>query len=427
MKRLVERAAGTLGLRVFYTLVTFITSVMLARLLGADGFGTYAYATSWTYLLAIPATVGFDGLLGRELAIYETKFAWNHMRGLLRWANLLALSISTVIAACAAVTWYITKANDDPQLVVCFALAMCALPLMALRNIRRGAMRGLHKIVYGLMPEMLVAPSLLLVLIGCTSFWLQKELNAPWAVGAYALATAVSLFLSAVFLERFLPFNVTRAFPYYYRLSWIKQAWPFMFIESIHVINARADILMIGSLSGVEAAGIYAPVNRGAQLIVFVLMAFNGPLSPTIASLYADGKTEELQRILNRSVRICLLVSGVATALLLSFGRQYLLIFGPEFVIGLNALTVLCVGRVLYVFVGLSSALLSMTGQAQFTAISGFLGAMINVGLNALLIPQFGVSGAAIATTSGVLVAGIINTGWAYRKLGIYPNIFGKT
>lgn len=425
MKRLLKRAAGTLGLRVFYTLTTFITSVVLARLLGPVGFGTYTYATSWAYLLAIPATIGFDGLLGRDLAIYETKFAWNHMRGLIQWANLLALAISSVIAIGAAAIWYVTKA-EDPQLVLCFWLSMSALPLMALRNIRRATMRGLHRIVFGLMPEMLVAPLLLLILIGCASAWLKEDLSAPWAVGAYTLATAGSLVLSATFLNRSLPPNVKRAFPYYYRLEWVKQAWPFMFIESIHVINARADILMIGSLRGVEAAGIYAPVNRGAQLIVFVLMAFNGPLSPTIASLYADGKIEELQRILNRSARICLLVSGIATALLLGFGRQYLLIFGPEFVVGLNALTILCVGRVLYVFVGLSSGVLSMTGHAQFTAASGFIGAMINVGLNAILIPRYGVSGAAIATTSGVLVAGITNTAWAYKKIGIHPNIFGK-
>jgi len=425
MKRLLKRAAGTLGLRVFYTLTTFVTSVVLARLLGPAGFGTYAFATSWAYLLAIPATIGFDGLLGKELAIYETKFAWNHMGGLLRWANLLALAFSTALAISAAAMWYVTKA-DEPQLVLCFFLSMSALPLMALRNVRRGAMRGIHRIVYGLIPEMLVAPLLLLILIGCAAAWLGDDLTAPWAVGAYVLATATTLALSAFFLDRSLPFNVKRAFPYYYRLDWVKQAWPFMFIESIHVINARADILMIGSLSGVEAAGIYAPVNRGAQLIVFVLMAFNGPISPTIASLYADGKKEELQRILNRSARICLLVSGIAAALLLNFGRQYLLIFGPEFVVGLNALMILCVGRVLYVFVGLSSAVLSMTGHAQFTAISGFVGAVINVVLNTILIPRYGVSGAAIATTSGVLIAGIINTVWAYKEIGIHPNIFRK-
>lgn len=51
-----------------------------------------------------------------------------------------------------------------------------------------------------------------------------------------------------------------------------------MFLESIHVLNARADILMLGHLNGLEEAGLYAPVNRGAQLIVFILMAFNGPL-----------------------------------------------------------------------------------------------------------------------------------------------------
>lgn len=426
MKRLLKRAAGTLGLRVSYTALTFVTSVILARLLGADGLGTYTYSVSWAYLLAIPATMGFDGLISRELAVYQTRYAWNHMSGLIRWANVLAIIGSITLAGSAATIWYLRQDGDSPEVLLSFWMAMIALPFMSLRNIRRGAMRGLHRIVFGLMPEMLVAPTLSLALICLAAVWLKGEFSAVWAVGAYATATVVTLVMSALLLERSIPFNVRRAFPYYYRIDWVKQAWPFMFLESIHVINARADILMLGSINGPEAAGIYAPVNRGAQLIVFILLAFNSPLSPTIASLYAEGKREELQRTLGKAARICLLVSALTTTVMLVFGRQYLLIFGPEFDEGLNALRILCIGRVLYVFVGLSSTVLSMTGFAQLTAATSVVSATINISLNAILIPRYGVSGAAFATTSGVIISGIIDNILVYRKIGILPNILGR-
>ncbi len=427
MKRLLKRAAGTLGLRVFYTLLTFVTSVVMARLLGPSGFGTYTYATSWAYLLAIPATLGFDGLVGREVAIYESQSAWNYLRGLLRWANTLVLLSSVavaVIGSAIAAFWY-GEQGDDSQLVLCFFLVMISLPLVGLRNIRRGSMRGLHQIVLGLVPEMLVAPVLLLAFIGIAAVWLQESFTAVWAVGAYTVASGITLVLSTILLARSLPSDVKAVLPSYHRFDWIVQAWPFVLLESIYVLNARADVLMLGSLNGIEAAGIYAPVNRGAQLIVFILMAFNGPLSPTIASLYADGKKQELQKILIKTARVCLLVSAIATVILLSLGQQYLLVFGPEFVQGIDSLRILCVGQVLYVLVGLAPMVLSMTGHAQFTAATGLIGAVINIVLNFILIPLYGVNGAAIATTSAMLATGIINTFWVYKKVGIHPNVFG--
>jgi len=427
MKRLIKRAAGTLGLRVFYTLSTFVTSVVMARLLGPSGFGTYTYATSWAYLLAIPATLGFDGLVGREVAIYEAQSTWDYLRGLLRWANILVLCSSVAIAVIGtgiAALMY-GKPGSDPQLVLCFFLVMISLPLVGLRNIRRGSMRGLHQIVIGLVPEMLVAPVLLLAFIGVAAVWLQESFSASWAVGAYTVTSGITLVLSTILLNRSLPSEAKAALPRYQRFDWLVQAWPFVLLESIYVLNARADVLMLGSLNGLEAAGIYAPVNRGAQLIVFILMAFNGPLSPTIASLYADGKKQELQKILIKTARVCLLVSAAATVILLSLGRQYLLVFGPEFTQGIEALRILCVGQVLYVFVGLAPMVLSMTGHAQFTAASGLIGAVINVVLNLILIPRYGVNGAAIATTAAMLASGIVNTFWVYRKVGIHPNIFG--
>lgn len=426
MKRLLKRAAGTLGLRLSYTFLTFVTSIVLARLLGPAGFGTYTYTISWSYLLAIPATLGFDGLLGREVAIYQTQFAWQHLRGLLRWANILSFFSAIVIAAIGITAITRSTGQDESQLVVCFCLVMFSLPMLALRNVRRGSMRGLHQIVLGLFPEMLIAPILLLAFVGVAVVWQQKDFTATWAVGAYALATVITFVISARFLEQALPFHAHVANPRYHRLDWLKQAWPFMFLEGIHVLNARADVLMLGQLNGLEAAGIYAPVNRGAQLIVFILMAFNGPLSPTIASLYADGKREELQRILIKTARVCLIVSVLATAALLGFGRQYLMIFGPTFTQGLEALRILCIGQVLYVFVGLSPMVLSMTGYTQFTAATGLVSAGVNILLNFLLIPRYGVNGAAIATTCGILTSGIMNTIWVYLKVGVHPNIFGR-
>ena len=74
---------GAFGLRLIYTGLTFLTSILLARVLGTTGFGTYTYAVVWAFLLSVPATMGFDNFIVREIAVYQTQSFWGLMRGIL--------------------------------------------------------------------------------------------------------------------------------------------------------------------------------------------------------------------------------------------------------------------------------------------------------------------------------------------------------
>ena len=405
-------------------LLTFLTSIILARLLGTQEFGLYTYAMSWLVLLVIPATMGFDGYMGKEVAIYQTRSAWGDLLGLIKWGQQLSLIISFVLMFLLILVFGIFRFDSNESLAVVFAIAMVSLPLITFRRICRGTMRGLHKIVYGLIPEMLLGPLLLLFFIGCLFLWRPGEITAAWAMSAFSLSSAITVLVSLVLLNRFLPEMVKKGKPRYQHWAWVKLALPFMFFESINIINERIDILMLGSIKGVEAAGIYAPVNRGAQLIMFILIAFVGPLSPKIASLYTANKIRELQTILKKTYRLIFLVSGILTCLMILLGYYYLLIFGPEFTQGLTALKIRCVGRFLLTTVGLSSMTLSMSGFANLTAYSSLFGAILNISLNLFLIPAFDINGAALATTISVVAVGILNSILMYRKTGVNSTIF---
>ena len=102
------------------------------------------------------------------------------------------------------------------------------------------------------------------------------------------------------------------------------------------------------------------------------------------------------------------------------------MLFGKEFTQGQYALTILCVGRLIHAAAGSVGLLLNMTGNERFTFISNVAGTGLNVVLNALLIPRWGVEGAALATTSTTILMNIMNTLWVRQKLGIHCTAFGK-
>ncbi len=425
-QRLVKGAAGSFGLRITATILNFLTGILLARLLGASGFGVYTYAFTWTQLLTLGSTLGLDNLIVREVAIYRTKSFWSLTVGLLRWANQIAFVASVIIALSAiAIVWVFNlEANGEQFLTFCMAMAL--IPIDTLRNLRLSAMRGLHKIVMGLVPEWLISPMLLLIFTGCAYLLLGASLNAFWVSLMRVLAALVTLAIGIRLLSQVLPDDVTKAKPQYKYQVWLKSALPFMFMGSMYMIKSKTDLVMLGAMQGAKEVGIYFAVSRGAQLIEFVINAANGVLAPNIASLYAEGKIDKIQRVLIKSSRSVLLASLPIIIALVMFGHWYLSLFGREFVQGKIALIILCIGQLTNVMAGSLDVLLNMTGNERYTLISRGGSTVLNVILNALLIPKLGLEGAAIATTSSAILMNVENTIWVRKKLGIYCTAFGK-
>src|SRR5262252_9443217 len=100
--RLLLDTGGLLALRVAFGGLSFILTIILARTLGTEGFGAYSYAFAWTVLLGMPAILGMDQLLIREIATYRLHSQWHLIRGLLRMANCSVLVASVCIAVIAA-------------------------------------------------------------------------------------------------------------------------------------------------------------------------------------------------------------------------------------------------------------------------------------------------------------------------------------
>ncbi|NES18727.1 MAG: oligosaccharide flippase family protein, partial [Symploca sp. SIO3E6] len=153
--RLAKTVAGTSGLKLANIGLSFVVSVLLSRLLGAQGYGNYAYAMSWVFVLLIPATMGFKGLIVREIAINQSHQAWGLIRGILRWSNLIVLFTSFGIALLAAAVAWGLRGEASWETLLTFWVALILLPIRAFTTLRLSAMRGLHHIVLGQLPEQL--------------------------------------------------------------------------------------------------------------------------------------------------------------------------------------------------------------------------------------------------------------------------------
>ena len=423
--RLLQQIVSSFGLRVTYMGCTFLTSLILARWLGATEFGIYTYTVSWSYLLGVFSTVGLDNLLVREVAVYKNNADWGLLRGILRWANLVSLGFALLISVFSIAIAYSTGMAQDTPLFIAFCVAMGSLPFIALRNLRRGAMRGLQQITLGLIPEMLIAPVVILLSILFAFALFRHSISAVWCVVIYTFVTAATLVISMSWLNKSLPYGVSLLAPLYKSKQWLYSALPFMLIESIYIINARVDILMLGSLQSIADAGIYVPVNRGAQLINFVLMAISSALAPKIASLYAAGKLIQLEATVVKTSKLAFLPTLLITTFLIAISSWYLSLFGTEFIAGRSALIILSVGQLIFTITGLGGLLLNMTGNEKYTAMTGGSSAILNTLLNYLFISRWGIVGAAVATSISLLLMNLCNIWLVRRRLNIKSTALG--
>ena len=418
-----KTAAGGIGLKIINVGLVYTMNLLLARFLGAAGYGSYAYAIAWLNLLIIPAVLGLEGLTTREVAVYHSQSKWGLMHGLLRWSNQVVILTSIILALVSTlVIWlWIPTSNSMGPL---FVIAMISLPFMALARLRQSAMNALKRIILGYLPESLIRPTLIIILLVGSYFAFEGNLSVSWVMGIYTIASGVAFLVGNNLLEKALPQPCQQAPLEYQAKVWLRSALPMLFIGGMYIINNQTDTIMLGVMKDTEAVGLYSVANRIAAMISFVVVAFNTSLGSTFASLHAEGNKRKLQQIVTQGCRMVFLAAFPMFLIFTVFGSGFLSLFGSDFIQGKTTLIILCLGQLVNTFTGSVALLLLMTGHEKDTAIGVTTSAVLNIFLNIILIPEWGVEGAATATASSMALWNLILAIFAYQRLGINSTIF---
>jgi len=421
---MVRGTVGTFVLKVLNTVLAFGMSLLLARLLGAKEYGIYVYAISWASLLSVPAVMGLNTLLVREVAKYKALEDWGALRGIFRWSDSVVLLTSIGIASASALIVWFLQGKFSPEVRLALWIAMALVPLLSFLLLRQGGLQGLGHVVEAQVPQLFLLPATFLVLT--VGVYFAFGLSGSVAVGLRLVAGLVAVITALFLLRKYLPEPVTGVPPRYRRREWFRSGLPLLFVGAAWIINQRISTVMVGTMLGPEVAGIFDVALKGAALINFTLLAVNIPLAPAVAELYARGEKERLQRLVTKSARVALLGSLPVALGIILFGREVLSIFGKDFVGGSSVLTILSVGQLVNVGMGSVALLLNMTGYEIDTAKGLVVSAGANALFNIILIPLWGMEGGAIATAASLIIWNMILLMWVHKRLGLEPTALSK-
>jgi O-antigen/teichoic acid export membrane protein len=423
---LARTASGSFALQVTNTAAAVVTTIILARLMEVSAFGTYSWVVATVYLLTVPAVLGADRLLVRDVSVYLDSGAAGHVRGLLRRAVQLVLVTCSVIVTVIAVAVLILDPGTDPQTEPALLIGLLALPALSLGFIFQSALMGMHKVVVGQFSELLLRPALLVALVLLGAAFLGAPISAPMAVGFFTASAVISAAIAFVVLRRRMRTTINPAAPAYESRRWLAAAVGLVFLSGALFINSQIGVVLLGVLDQHDSAGIYAVAQRGAMLVVFPLLALNAAIAPTAARLWAAGDVRQLQRLVTMGARGALLVSvPIAIAFILAGDVLVKLIFGPAFAAAALPMAILSAGQIANAATGSVTTLLIMTGNERRAAFGIAAGLALNVGLGLLLIPSYQATGAAVAAASGMIVANLIHVVVARSSLRIDSTVLG--
>ncbi len=422
---LVRGAAGSLVLKVCNTGLSLIVGILLARFLGAVGYGHYAYAMALIQIISIPTVMGLPQLILRETSAYQLKNDYGRMRGLLIRANQFVLGVSLLLVIVAAGVAIVLRDCLDPTGLQTFFIALCLLPILGLVNLRMAALRGLRYVVLGLMPELLLHPMIFIIILLAGFYFFNGELSPQLVMIIQVAVTGLAFVIGALILMRMLPIEARQATAVYETKLLLKSVLPFMLLGAMQLVNSQTDIIMLGIFRPVAEVGIYRTAVQGAMLVTFALMAVNQVLAPVISGLYAEKDIKRLQRLITLSAR-AILIGTLPIAVILIIWGQWMLgfLFGPEFTTGATALRILCVGQLINAAAGSVAYILNMTGHEGYALRGVAVAAAINIMLNAFLIPPFGMTGAATATAVSLMLWNVLLVRWVYMKVGVLSIAF---
>jgi O-antigen/teichoic acid export membrane protein len=423
---IVRGAFGSAMVKVAGVGITFLLQVMLARLLGVEEFGIYAYVLAWLNVLVLLATLGFENTLVRYVAVYRSARDWSLLRGIVRTSNAFVVLMGLLIAVCVWFGGWFYHTLGAPGTGRAFMFAAGVIPLLALAMTNQAAIRGLKNVVRGQLPVLFVYPLLTTVVVAGWHQAASTGLTAANAMLATMVAALVSLILSYYWARQHLPPQVKTAGCVYAVRDWFAMSIPMLWLAGMGIVLTHTDIIMLGLIEDTQNAGIYGAAVRISMVVAFGLTATNTIVAPVVAELYGKNEIEELRRILRLVARGVFAVTAVVSVLLLLFGKEVLDIFGSEFSAGYAALLVLLAGQLINTVSGPVGYVMTMTGHQNRASVIIGLCAIANIVLNALLIPAYGMLGAASATAITTAMWNFMMLGYTWKKMQINPTIFSR-
>lgn len=407
------------SIRVASAAIAYFSQVLMARWLGDYEYGIFVAVWVAAVILGGVACLGFQTGIIRFISEYQTAGKDDYLRGAIRGSILWSVAGSTVLASVGCLGIYLLGDVVTRYFVIPLYLAAICLPMLALHEVQDGIARAFNWPGIALGPTFIVRPILILVVLA-GALLAGFPADAPTAMMAAMIGTWTASLAQAFLLFSRLRRTVAKGPRAYLPRQWLAIAMPIFLVEGFYNLLTNTDILFVSYYMTPDQVAVYFAAVKTLALVHFVYFAVKAGAAHRFAAYHASGNFEQYEKFIQQTVHWTFWPSLALAIFMVATGKYFLMLFGPSFVSGQSLLWILALGVVIRSSVGAAESVLTMSGQQKACAGVYAASLSVNLVLNFVLIPLYGLQGAAIATTLALTFESAALYAVARRRLGLH-------
>ncbi len=407
--------------RIGVMLLNVLFQWILARAFGSVVVGNLSLGLTVVSLASVVVLFGLHRGVLRYVAHYAGLGDQERMAGSLITAlRIYAVTALVVTIAILLSSGFLAETVfDKPELKQILSILTLSIPCLALSTILSSYLQALKRIHDKVIIDLL-EPLLNILGIGLVLYVAAVgEQGVPFVLAGSSILTAL---LAVVLAWRHYPLRSENSGkPILQTRTMLDFSWPLLLTAVLSRANAQSETLVLGALTTSDQVGIYFVAFKAISFIAVFLNALDVIFAPMIGSLYASGRQDEMDRLYKTVTRWAFTASMPVFLVMFIWSSEILNFFGPDFVAGDQVLRVLAASQMLAVLSGPCGWILTMTGHPRFNLVNMLLTLGISLGLDFLMVPQYGAMGAAVGGAASIVVVNALRLIQVYGLLRLQP------
>jgi O-antigen/teichoic acid export membrane protein len=422
LKELLSGGLLSLLLRVFGMTIGYISMLYITNIYGGEMFGTLTLLITIVAIFSVIPKFGMDVALVKiigELLAYKN---YKNMKEVCKTVFIFTLLLSIIFALLLYFSSGLIAQSflNKPYIQNNIQLISMTVVSIVIIAVVGATLQGMKKIKEFIFVQTILQNLVFLVFLLVNGF-LNITDNLIY-IYIISIVTSAIFSISFILVENIYPTfaNTNNKVNRYDFKRILITASPMLLYGLYFLLIAWADILMLGFYTTETDIGIYSASQRMAGLTGIVLTAITSILAPKFIELYSKKDNKNLKKVVQQSTKIIFFTTTPLLLVYLLFPSLIMGLFGNEFIVGSTVLIFISIATFVASISGSVGYLMLMTDNQIILRNVTFVTAFLNVVLNYILIPEYGIDGAGFATMVSMIFWNITLVVYIKKKLGFW-------
>ncbi len=377
----------------------FLTYIMIPKYYGVKIFGIFNLTFALIMVGTVISRIGLDTYVIRIIpTLKSSKQVSLFLKAILKILFVSSLSVTLLILFFSnTIDHYLFKSIDANLYITILALMILPYTLF---NVLVEVFRGLDNIkIYSFFRNL--SQNGFIALLLAISIFFSLNYNPIYILfSAIALITISLIVVLYKFLKKR---NISILEEGQYNEKILKHSYPMFLTASIMFLMGYVDSFMISYYLNEYQVGIYSACISLSMIITFIPMAIGGYVSPKVSQAYTHNHKQKVKDIFKDSLKLIAITTVPIFLIIIYFSDLFLGLFGTEFTVATSTLFIVSIGFLSESLCGPVGFILNMTDNQHLFMKILVISLLINIIFNTLLIPIYGINGAAIALLLSML------------------------